>query len=72
MYKILGIKILTTGKRTSGASVNSSDREKVNFDYITNRKRDMHGRHARKPVLLVVSHVTKTSLVIKEMQAHAR
>ena len=26
---------------------------------------------ARKPVLWVVSHVTKTSLVVKEKQAHA-
>ena len=42
MYTVLGIEILTTGERTSGTSVNPSDREKVNFDYITNQKRDMH------------------------------
>ena len=41
MYTILGIEILTTGKRTAGTLVNPSGREKVNFDYITNRKRDM-------------------------------
>ena len=46
MYTILGIKILTTGKRTSGTLVNPSDREKVNFDYITNQKCDMYANRS--------------------------
>ena len=61
MYTILGIEILTTGKRTSGTWVNPSDREIVIFDYITNRILGYHRKHLTKHMNVVPRSTVNTN-----------